>query len=180
MPTLRVIVAVIWAAFWIYWLVNAVSAKRNVSSRSGLAFRAVSLVCVIVLVRVGRVHSVAMHDVAVATAGVVLVVCGLGVAVWARVHLGRNWGMPMTQKAEPEIVTSGPYRLVRHPIYSGLLLALVGTALVYSVAGLIIVAVAGAYFGYATTVEERNLSASMPQTYPDYQARTKRLIPFVL
>jgi protein-S-isoprenylcysteine O-methyltransferase Ste14 len=44
---------------------------------------------------------------------------GLGFAIWARVHIGRNWGTPMTQKDEPELVTSGPYHLVRHPIYSG-------------------------------------------------------------
>jgi protein-S-isoprenylcysteine O-methyltransferase Ste14 len=43
----------------------------------------------------------------------------LGFAIWARVHIGRNWGTPMTQKDEPELVTSGPYHLVRHPIYSG-------------------------------------------------------------
>jgi protein-S-isoprenylcysteine O-methyltransferase Ste14 len=47
-------------------------------------------------------------------------------AVWARLHVGRNWGMPMTQRAEPELVTSGPYRFVRHPIYSGLLTAMLG------------------------------------------------------
>jgi protein-S-isoprenylcysteine O-methyltransferase Ste14 len=43
--------------------------------------------------------------------------CGIGLAIWARVHLGRNWGMPMTQKSEPELVTSGPCQFVRHPVY---------------------------------------------------------------
>jgi protein-S-isoprenylcysteine O-methyltransferase Ste14 len=56
---------------------------------------------------------------------VILFLSGLGLAAWARIYLGRNWGMPMTQqKNEPEIVTSGPYRFARHPIYSGLLLAI--------------------------------------------------------
>jgi protein-S-isoprenylcysteine O-methyltransferase Ste14 len=71
---------------------------------------------------------------------------GIALAIWARVHLGRNWGMPMTQKAEPELVTSGPYRFVRHPIYSGLLAWLLGTALVTNLIGLIIVAILGGYF----------------------------------
>ena len=48
---------------------------------------------------------------------------GLGFAIWARVHIGRNWGTPMTQRDDPELVTSGPYRFVRHPIYSGILVA---------------------------------------------------------
>ena len=179
MAALRVMIGVLWAAFWIYWLLSATSVKRSAPSRSGLAFRAVALICVITVVRVGHVHAVAMRSLAVATVGSVLLVCGHGIAVWARVHLGRNWGMPMTQKAEPELVTSGPYRLVRHPIYTGLLLALLGTALAYSLFGLIIVAVAGAYFAHATGVEERNLTASMPNEYPAYRARTKRLIPYV-
>ena len=54
---------------------------------------------------------------------------GIGLAIWARIHLGRNWGMPTSQKADPELVTTGPYRFVRHPIYTGLLVALLGTAL---------------------------------------------------
>jgi protein-S-isoprenylcysteine O-methyltransferase Ste14 len=48
--------------------------------------------------------------------GLALFSAGLGFAIWARVRLGRNWGIPMTQKDEPELVTSGPYHLVRHPI----------------------------------------------------------------
>ena len=60
--------------------------------------------------------------------GLVLFALGLAFAIWARVHIGRNWGTPMTQKDEPELVTSGPYHLVRHPIYAGILVAGAGTA----------------------------------------------------
>ena len=63
------------------------------------------------------------HDPLRAGLGLALFVVGLGFAIWARVNIGRNWGTPMTQKDEPELVTSGPYRLVRHPIYSGILVA---------------------------------------------------------
>ncbi len=55
--------------------------------------------------------------------GLVLLAVGLGLALWARVHIRRNWGTPMKQKDEPEMVTGGPYRPVRHPIYSVILLA---------------------------------------------------------
>ena len=105
---------------------------------------------------------------------------GIAVAIWARIHLGRNWGMPMTTKAEPELVTSGPYRFVRHPIYSGLLAGVLGTALATNLIGLIIVAVLGAYFHHSASVEERNLTATFPTAYPAYRAATKMLIPFVL
>jgi protein-S-isoprenylcysteine O-methyltransferase Ste14 len=86
----------------------------------------------------------------------------------------------MSQRAEPELVTSGPYRFVRHPIYSGLVLAMLGTALVNNLLGLILVAVRVAYFYYSRTVEERKLTATFPQAYPEYKSHTKMLIPFLL
>jgi protein-S-isoprenylcysteine O-methyltransferase Ste14 len=70
--------------------------------------------------------------------------------------------------------------LVRHPIYSGLLLGLLGTALVTNLIGLIAVAVLGGYFYYSASVEEKNLTAKFPTAYPAYRARTKMLIPLVL
>ena len=115
-----------------------------------------------------------------AVLGTVLFACGIALAVWARLHLGRNWGMPTTQRVEPELVISGPYRFVRHPIYSGLLTAMAGTALVDSLIGLIVVAVLVAYFYYCGIVEERNLTDTFPTAYPEYKSRTKMLVPFVL
>ena len=88
--------------------------------------------------------------------------------------------MPMSQRVEPELVTSGPYRFVRHPIYSGILLALLGTALATNLLGLILVVVLCGYFYYSATVEERNLTAIFPTAYPAYRVSTKMLIPFVL
>ena len=90
--------------------------------------------------------------------GLVLFAFGLGFAVWARRELGRNWGAPMSQKDEPELVTSGPYHLVRHPIYSDILVAGVGTAVALSWVWIIAVALAGVYFAYSATVEERYLT----------------------
>jgi protein-S-isoprenylcysteine O-methyltransferase Ste14 len=96
------------------------------------------------------------------------------------VHIGRNWGTPMTQKNEPELVTSGPYRLVRHPIYSGIILAGIGTALGLSWFWLIAVVLAGVYFIYSATVEERYLTEQFPDEYPAYKRSTKMLVPYLL
>lgn len=73
---------------------------------------------VALLVRVFRGVTLAVHSPVLGAIGADLFVAGIAVAIWAHIHLGRNWGMPMTQKTEPELVTSGPYRVVRHPIYS--------------------------------------------------------------
>jgi len=62
--------------------------------------------------------------------GVALCALGIGLAIWARTYLGRNWGMPMSRKENPELVTSGPYAYVRHPIYTGLLIAMLGSVTV--------------------------------------------------
>ncbi|HTT86006.1 MAG TPA: isoprenylcysteine carboxylmethyltransferase family protein [Acidimicrobiales bacterium] len=103
----------------------------------------------------------------------------MGFAIWARLHIGRIWGTPMSQKKEPELVTSGPYHLVRHPIYSGVLVASVGTAVALSWAWLVAVALAGVYFFYCATVEERNLTGQFPDTYPVYRRSTKMFVPFI-
>jgi protein-S-isoprenylcysteine O-methyltransferase Ste14 len=112
--------------------------------------------------------------------GLILLTLGLGFAIWARLHIGRNWGTPMTQKDEPELVTSGPYGLVRHPIYAGILLAGLGTALALSWWWLTAVALAGVYFVYSALVEERYLAEQFPEEYARYKRRTKMLVPFVL
>ena len=112
--------------------------------------------------------------------GVVLFALGLGFALWARRHIGRNWGTPMTRKDEPELVTSGPYRLVRHPIYSGILLAGLGTAVALNWVWLIAVALAGTYFLYAAVVEERSLTGQFPEAYSAYKRSSKMLVPFIL
>lgn len=181
MQTLKTAIAIAWAIFWIYWLVSAFGVKQGAGGRRRrVPFGGITLLAVLLLVRVFRTGSFAVHSPILGAVGTAVFVAGLALAVWARIHLGRNWGMPMTQKQEPELVTSGPYKLVRHPIYSGLLLGVLGTALATNLIGLIIVLLLGGSFYYSATVEERNLTATFPSAYPAYRSATKMLIPFVL
>ena len=85
----------------------------------------------------------------------------------------------MTQKEQPELVTSGPYRLVRHPIYSGILLASIGTAVALSWFLLTAVALAGIYFVYSATNGERYMTEQFPDAYPVYKRSTKMLVPYI-
>src|SRR5664279_5529769 len=155
MRAVELVFATGWAAFWLYWLVAAFSMKRGrISWSRELRIRAVIAVIVILLARVGAFRGNRLNtDAWLAGIGLVLFGLGLGFAIWARMHIGRNWGGPMTQKAQPELVTSGPYRLVRHPIYSGILVAGVGTAVALSWPWLIAVVLAGVHFVYSATVE---------------------------
>jgi protein-S-isoprenylcysteine O-methyltransferase Ste14 len=174
----RVVVLILWGAFGLYWLVAAAGAKPG-PRRARSHGLSLLILAVFVLVRVVRVHGLEVHSRGLQAAGLLLLVCGLGLAVWARVFLGRNWGMPMTEKDDPELVTSGPYGLVRHPIYSGLVLGMVGTALALNLYLLIVAAAGGAYFLYSARVEERRLAGLFPAAYPDYRSRTKMLVPFL-
>lgn len=181
MRVIELVFAVVWAAFWLYWIVAAFSMKRGRHPWSReLRIRVVIVALVFVLVRVGAFHGHAYNsDLGRGVVGLVIFGSGLAFAVWARVHIGRNWGTPMTQKNDPELVTSGPYRLVRHPIYSGILVAGLGTAVALGWLWLIAFALAGIYFIYSATVEERYLAEQFPEAYPAFKRSTKMLVPFV-
>ncbi|MHB2028647.1 MAG: methyltransferase family protein [Acidimicrobiales bacterium] len=168
-----------WGAFWIYWLVAAISMKRARVPRSrAVRIRALIVVVVILLSRAGTFREGGLNSqLWRAGLGLFLFALGLGFAIWARLHIGRNWGTPMSQKVDPELVTSGPYRFVRHPIYSGILLAGIATAVALSWLWLVAVALTGVYFIYSATVEERYLSEEFPVAYGAYKRSTRMLVP---
>lgn len=176
-----VIIFVGWAIFWIGWVVAALGAKSGTTRwRRYAGFRVLVLVLVIVTLRSPILATrMEIHSPVAKGVGLALWVAGMALAVWARVYIGRNWGTPMSQKDDPELVTSGPYRHVRHPIYTGLILSLAGTAVAISLYWLVVVVLAGAYFVYSAHTEELFMTEQFPDAYPAYKRSTKMLIPFV-
>lgn len=173
------ITSVVWTAFWIYWLAASVTVKAGLRRRAWLAgVQLAILVAVVILLRLTQpIGYAATHDPWLKGIGLALFALGLALAVWARLYLGRNWGTPMTRKTDPELVTAGPYRMIRHPIYSGVVLAMIGTALAVGVNWLLVAVVLGAYFVYSAVNEERYMAERFPDTYPGYKRSTKMLIP---
>jgi protein-S-isoprenylcysteine O-methyltransferase Ste14 len=178
----------IWVTFWLYWLVAAVAGRRqregsgSLWSSQSVGLRVVLALAIILGTR-SHLLSGRGADVSLPVARWIcfaVFLLSLGVAVWARVHLGSNWGQPMSQRTEPHLITTGPYRYIRHPIYSGLILAIVATAAAFNLYGLIVVALLSAYFIYSGVVEERNMAKRFPDTYLAYKRSTKMLIPFVI
>ena len=113
--------------------------------------------------------------------GLGLTVAGCSFAVWARVRLGSNWSGTVTVKQNHELIQSGPYAIVRHPIYSGFLLGALGTALsVGEARGLIALALAFVGWFAKTRVEEQFMVEQFNGDYVRYRREVKRLIPFVL
>jgi protein-S-isoprenylcysteine O-methyltransferase Ste14 len=181
MHVVDVVIFAGWVAFWIYWLVAATGAKAGQTRWTRFAGVRVGIILIILLLlRVGafKGHATTTNP-WLQGIGLVLFLAGLALAVWARIYLGRNWGMPMSQKVDPELVTTGPYSSVRHPIYSGIILAMIGTAIAVSLYWLVAVALLGAYFIYSAVVEERTMAHLFPDSYPEYKRSTKMLIPFI-
>jgi protein-S-isoprenylcysteine O-methyltransferase Ste14 len=175
-------IAVAWVVFWVGWIAAALRTKATrTRAVSSAPLRVAIVVVVLLLVRSHVLHGrgATVDDPWLEAVGLVLFVAGLALAVWARVYLGRNWGTPMSEKDDPELVTTGPYRWVRHPIYSGLILAMLGTALAVTLYWFVITALLGGYFVYAATVEERIMVRRFPEVYAAYKARTRMLVPFV-
>lgn len=192
MAAYRAALATIWLIFIVVWVVAAFTAKKNVGGgrrwwrEAGLRFVIIALVLMLLripilhnAVRHGRAHMLTV-DPRLALLGLIICALGIALAIWARVYLGSNWGLPMSRKAQPELVTTGPYKFVRHPIYSGLFLALVGSAFAESYVWLIALVFVGAYFLYSARAEERLMTETFPDQYPVYQKHTKMLVPFLL
>jgi protein-S-isoprenylcysteine O-methyltransferase Ste14 len=108
-------------------------------------------------------------------------VFGLGVCLWARAVLGRNWSGVVTLKEEHELIVRGPYRFVRHPIYTGLLAMLTGTVIYQGhlggIIGLVLVFVS---LWIKLSEEEELMLKQFPDQYAAYRGRVKRIIPFLL
>ena len=112
--------------------------------------------------------------------GLAITVAGLGLSVWARFHIGRNWSRLIELKEDHQLIRTGPYAIVRHPIYSGFMLATLGTAIAYGeVSGLIAFILILAAWGYKARLEEKVLIEHFGAEYQSYRTDVKGLIPFV-
>jgi protein-S-isoprenylcysteine O-methyltransferase Ste14 len=180
-----------WIMFVVYWAISALGAKRTIGARGwggGGGLRLGMIVLVLLAFHVPAVHralrnaglSAASFRLVAGPIGGALCALGIGLAVWARAHLGRNWGMPMSRKENPELVTTGPYRFARHPIYGGILLAMLGSTIGASIVWLLPLVLFGAYFIYSARAEEQLMLEQFPAHYAAYMKRTKMLLPFTL
>jgi protein-S-isoprenylcysteine O-methyltransferase Ste14 len=183
----RQIIAGLWIAWALYWIVSAVSNKTT-QRRESLGSR----LSHVVPLTLGGVL-LAWHDVpwgwlaqrlwprsfTAYWIGVALLAAGLACSVWARIHLGRNWSGSVTVKEGHELIRSGPYAYVRHPIYTGLLAAVLGTAIasgtVRALIGWLIIA---ASLLRKLRTEERFMRETFPGEYQRYSAAVPALIPF--
>jgi protein-S-isoprenylcysteine O-methyltransferase Ste14 len=177
-----------WTAWWAYWLIMAALVRkpnvRRESQASYLSWRLLTvaawifLLCPLPLAGL-RVRLLPATDLW-GCLGLGLAVAGLLYTVWARVVLGSNWSSTVTVKDRHQLIVAGPYKYTRHPIYTGLITAAVGTALasgeVRAVFGVGFLVWA---FELKLRVEERFMRDQFGRAYEAYCANVKRLVPFI-
>ncbi len=176
-----------WLAWGLYWLVSGFTNKAN-QRRESAASRLSHVLPLLVGVYLIVWPQVAIPGLSTALLpdvlarywlAVALVALGLGFTVWARVHLGRNWSGTVTQKEGHELIRSGPYAYVRHPIYTGLLAALLGSAIALGeLRGFLGVAIVLGAFWRKLRIEEGFMRELFPGQYERYMAEVPALVPF--
>ena len=188
MRTYGWILAALWLGWLGYWIASSIGVKavaRRQGWQSRLAYSAPLWVAAVLLGSPSLPGFLSERflpdDASIVLIGVLLTAAGLGFAIWARVHLGGNWSAEVTVKHDHELVGTGPYALARHPIYTGLLLAFVGTAAAIGEWRAPIAAIiAGLSFWYKLGLEERLMVETFGARYEEYRRRVKALIPFVV
>jgi len=180
--------ALVWIVFYAYWLISAWQTRSPVKRRqSRLSYLLYGVVWVALWIIVMNLflpgllaERIVPDSIGFTIAGLLITVAGLAFAVWARVHLGTNWsGMPTIRK-QHTLTRTGPYRYVRHPIYSGIILGLFGTAIGLGY-GIVFSCVILIFFLFVIKfrMEEKFLEEEFGEEYALYRREVKALIPYV-
>jgi protein-S-isoprenylcysteine O-methyltransferase Ste14 len=180
--------ATIWTVFWVLWVLPAVFGKRTIRRQASGSriLQIVLLLVAYVLIVNGRLgwdwlnQRVVPAGTASSWGGYGLMLAGMLFAGWARIFLGGNWSSNVTLKQDHTLVRSGPYRIVRHPIYTGLLVALLGTAIVLGEVrcflGVILAAIA---WKIKSKSEEALMVEQFGDQYARYRQEVKGLVPYL-
>ena len=180
---------VLWVTWGIYWVLAARDVKANVWRES----RASRLSHIIPLLFAGFLLSQpGAHFFGLSRrlwplghvpfwVGAIITAAGFVFCVWARIHIGRNWSGTVTLKEGHELITSGPYSVVRHPIYTGLLLGFAGTAIARGDwQGVLAFVIASVTLWLKLQIEERGMRRQFGNAYETYSQRVSMLLPFIL
>jgi protein-S-isoprenylcysteine O-methyltransferase Ste14 len=188
-PLLNNIITSCWRVFIVVWLLASIFTKRTIYRESGvqrLGHMIPILIGCYLLFRAYRLPypfnvQIIPHNDFILVAAAILCVCGVSFCFWARAVLGRNWSGTVTVKENHELIVRGPYRWVRHPIYTGLLAMVIATLMqqghIGGIMGLTLIFVS---LWIKSNHEEEVMRKQFPDQYPAYRERVKRIIPFVL
>ncbi|HTY60863.1 MAG TPA: isoprenylcysteine carboxylmethyltransferase family protein [Acidobacteriota bacterium] len=179
----------IWLSYAVYWSAMSASVKatERLEPASSRLARLVLMVCAIALICLTRVPIPLLnerflpHGTWAFWSGAAITACGLLFSVWARRHLGRNWSQAVTLKKDHELITSGPYALVRHPIYTGLVLGILGSAVARGEwRGIVAVALVFVALWRKLRLEEKWMREQFGESYEAYSQKVAALVPYII
>ena len=184
-------ISTVWGVFWVLWLLAAFTSKRTVQRQT---YGSRALQSVLVLIGVIFIFDFwNFFNQGWLTArlvprtpfwvlfGAALTVSGILFCFWARAILGKNWSGTVTIKQNHELILRGPYAFVRHPIYTGLLMAMLGTAIVFGLARCFVgVFILGLGLWIKSQTEERFMLQQFGDQYTQYRREVRALIPYIL
>ena len=180
---------VVWIVFFVYWQIKAANTKttQRLEPASSRILRIFIFLVAITMLSTTRIPLAWLYrqlwpqSILLFWLGAAVTVAGLLFAVWARVHLGRNWSRSVTIKQGHELITTGPYALVRHPIYTGILTGFLGMAIAISqVRGFLVLALIFLAFWMKLRMEEEWMRSQFGETYAVYAHETAALVPYLL
>jgi len=180
-----------WLIVVTYWLISSIGVKKPISEENRFKrfiYYWLPLLVAVLLLGPGEWFGDSLirenfvpHTNLVGTIGLLFCFSGAFIACWSRYLLGKNWSLSVQKKEDHELIQSGPYKTVRHPIYTGLLLLFVGnTIIVGDYRGIIAVIIVFFAFWFKLLKEEKTLEETFGHQYLLYKEKTFYLIPFVL
>jgi protein-S-isoprenylcysteine O-methyltransferase Ste14 len=184
----KAVFPVVWITFLIYWRIKAVDTKGTQRIEPALAgiLRLLAVIVAIILLATTWIPLRWLYRPLWRVGfwpfwiGAAITVGGLLFAVWAREYLGRNWSSQVSIKQDHELIISGPYAVVRHPIYTGILVGLLGDAIALSqVRGCVVFVLFFFVFWSKLRKEEQWMRSQFGETYAMYVHRTAALVPFL-
>ncbi len=180
---------VVWIAFLVYWQIKAINTKttQRLEPAASRILRVFVFLIVIIILSTTRIPLPWLYlqlwpqGLFPFWLGAAVTVAGLLFAVWAREHLGKNWSRSVTIKQDHELITSGPYAVVRHPIYTGSLAGFLGMAIAISqLRGVIALVLIFLVFWIKLRMEEQWMLSQFGETYAAYAHQTAALVPYLL
>lgn len=200
MNIFRFLLAFLWIAWSLYWQISNKRAggEKNIRDNYwwlknnwwvGASVWIIIIALVLLFLYIPVLHHFAFSESSfihpnpyVSSIGIFITVFGQALTIWARVYLGKSWNTPMTLNEKTKLITTGPYTFVRHPIYAGMIIAMLGTVFVIAIFWIIPCVLLSAFVIYSLKIEERDMMRQFPKEYKEYKEykkRTKALIPFI-
>jgi len=179
----------VWILFFLYWQIKAANTKttQRLEPAASRILRVFIFLIAITLLSTTRIPLPWLYlqvwpvGVWPFWAGAAVTIAGLLFAVWAREHLGSNWSRSVTIKQGHELITTGPYAVVRHPIYTGILTGFLGMAIAISqVRGFIVFVLIFLVFWVKLRMEEQWMRSQFGEAYATYARQTAALAPYLL